>query len=47
MPICLYVHHIYTVPEDGIQIPGAEVISSRDLPDVGAGNQTLALCKSS
>jgi hypothetical protein len=34
-------------PEEGVKFPGAKVTGSCELLDMGAGNQTLVLCKSS
>lgn len=42
--MCAHVHTKYQVrPEEGVGFPGAGVLSSCELPDLGAGSQTQVL----
>lgn len=43
---CVYVCRNELRPEEGTGFPGAEVTSSCESPDVGAGNWTQLLSKS-
>jgi hypothetical protein len=44
---CLYVCLSHQVPEEGIRSHGARVTEDCEMLDVGAGNRTWVLCKSS